>query len=187
MKRKTCFLPVFAIRLSLAYGVSFDVQAKRLGGGSFGGKPSYSQPSRRESPVNPYSQSIRSPSQQQAALKNQATRQASANRGGVSDIVGGLTLGGLLDSLLFGRSFEVIRDQLRSANFNSKIEVLNAQAELVDVGESRSEFEASMLFRAIMREDNGPEQQIREVWRFIRAANNPRPKWFLDGVQQFQE
>lgn len=79
-----------------------DAQARRFGGGkSFGGKSSYGSPFRR-SPTR----AAKSPSQQQAAAHNQSARSAMSKRGGLMGMLGGLALGGLLGSLLFGGAFE---------------------------------------------------------------------------------
>ena len=80
-----------------------DAHAKRFGGGrSFGSKPSYSTPFRGS--TSPRS----SASQQQAAAQNQGLRNSMARRGGLMGMLGGLALGGLLGSLLFGGAFENI-------------------------------------------------------------------------------
>jgi predicted lipid-binding transport protein (Tim44 family) len=84
--------------------------AKRMGGGkSFGGKPSYSEPSRRSTDGDVSSQTQRPAYQQPASAasqRNQAAREALARRGGLMGMLGGLALGGLLGAMLFGGAFE---------------------------------------------------------------------------------
>ncbi len=80
-----------------------DADAKRFGGGrSFGSKPSYSTPFRRSAAPR---QTL---SQQQAAAQNQSLKNSLSRRGGLMGMLGGLALGGLLGSLLFGGAFENI-------------------------------------------------------------------------------
>lgn len=86
-----------------------DAYAKRLGGGgSFGGKPSYSQPYR---PAPDYGAA--SPRSAPSALpspvqRNQAMRESFRSRGGFMGMLGGLALGGLIGAMLFGGGFEHI-------------------------------------------------------------------------------
>ncbi len=83
--------------------------------------------------------------------------------------------------------FAEIQDQLRAANGNNKTEVLQLKSELLEVSEVGSDWEAAVLFDATLREDNGPTEQVQEVWHFIRSKNSSQPKWFLDGIQQVTE
>lgn len=102
MKKNTSIIAFCLIILSLGIGVISDADAKRFGGGgSFGGRSSYSAPYKR-SAIPPG----RSASQQQATNQNQAARQGMASRGGLMGMLGGLALGGLLGSLFFGGAFE---------------------------------------------------------------------------------
>ena len=102
MNKYTSIVAFLLITLSLSLGGISDADAKRFGGGSsFGGRSSYSAPYKR-SAIPPG----RSASQQQATAQNQAARQGMANRGGLMGMLGGLALGGLLGSLLFGGAFE---------------------------------------------------------------------------------
>ena len=102
MNKYTSIVAFLLITLSLSLGGISDVDAKRFGGGSsFGGRSSYSAPYKR-SAIPP----SRSAGQQQATAQNQAARQGMANRGGLMGMLGGLALGGLLGSLLFGGAFE---------------------------------------------------------------------------------
>ncbi|MGR9116319.1 MAG: Tim44 domain-containing protein [Gammaproteobacteria bacterium] len=102
MNKYTGIIATLLIGLSLSFGGISDAEAKRFGGGgSFGGKSSYSTPYKRS-----LSQPTRSASQQQAYNKNQAAKQSWAQRGGLMGMLGGLALGGLLGALFFGGAFE---------------------------------------------------------------------------------
>jgi predicted lipid-binding transport protein (Tim44 family) len=102
MNKYTSIIAFCLIALSLGLGGMSDADAKRFGGGgSFGGRSSYSAPYKR-SAIPP----SRSASQQQATAQNQTARQGMANRGGLMGMLGGLALGGLLGSLFFGGAFE---------------------------------------------------------------------------------
>ena len=106
MNKYTPIVASLLIALSLSLGGMSDADAKRFGGGgSFGGRSSYSSPYKR-SAIPP----SRSANQQQqaAAAQNQAARQGMSNRGGLMGMLGGLALGGLLGSLFFGGAFENI-------------------------------------------------------------------------------
>jgi predicted lipid-binding transport protein (Tim44 family) len=104
MNKYTSLIAFLLIALSLSVGGMSDADAKRFGGGgSFGGRSSYSAPYKR-SAIPPG----RSVSQQQASAQNQAARQGMVNRGGLMGMLGGLALGGLLGSLFFGGAFENI-------------------------------------------------------------------------------
>jgi predicted lipid-binding transport protein (Tim44 family) len=82
--------------------------------------------------------------------------------------------------------FAEIQDQLRASDAANKTEVLKLNAELLDVREVGSELEATVLFDSLMREDDGQAQQVKEVWHFTKPKNSKQPKWFLDGIQQFE-
>ncbi|PKM10988.1 MAG: transporter [Gammaproteobacteria bacterium HGW-Gammaproteobacteria-3] len=102
MNKYTGIIATALIGLSLSLGGIDDAEAKRFGGGgSFGGKSSFSSPYKR-SAISP----TRSASQQQAYNKNQTARQGLANRGGLMGMLGGLALGGLLGAMFFGGAFE---------------------------------------------------------------------------------
>ena len=102
MTKYTGIIATLLIGLSLTLGGISDAEAKRFGGGgSFGGRSSYSMPYKRS-----LSQPTRSASQQQAYNKNQAAKQSWAQRGGLMGMLGGLALGGLLGALFFGGAFE---------------------------------------------------------------------------------
>ncbi|MGD0958722.1 MAG: Tim44-like domain-containing protein [Methylomonas sp.] len=109
MKKKTHICLSLLIAMALLFAGIHEAEAKRFGGGgSFGSKPSYSQPFQGSASPNSFAQPLRSPVQQQAAAQNQAARQGLSNRGGLMGMLGGLALGGLLGSLFFGGAFEHI-------------------------------------------------------------------------------
>ncbi|MBU2570939.1 MAG: 39S ribosomal protein L45 [Gammaproteobacteria bacterium] len=86
------------------------------------------------------------------------------------------------------RVFAEIQDQLKASTDDNRTEVVSVQAELLDVRESGSELEATVLFDSLLREDiYGPEQAVREVWHFVKPRNSLQPKWYLDGIQQVEE
>lgn len=107
MNRKIGILTTLFFTLILLMSSIQEAQARRFGGGgSFGGRSSYSMPYKRSTSPGAASQPTRSASQQQAASQNQAARQGLASRGGLMGMLGGLALGGLLGSLFFGGAFE---------------------------------------------------------------------------------
>ncbi len=82
-----------------------DAEAKRLGGGaSFGSRASHSTAYKRQPSAAP----APSASQAQAMARNQSVREGLSRRGGLMGMLGGLAIGGLLGSLLFGGAFENI-------------------------------------------------------------------------------
>lgn len=95
-----CLSVMFGLLLNL--GAIEDAEAKRMGGGSsFGSRPSYSAPYKRQATPAQVS-----PARQQAMAQNQAARDGLRNRGGLMGMLGGLAIGGLLGALLFGGAFE---------------------------------------------------------------------------------
>jgi predicted lipid-binding transport protein (Tim44 family) len=82
--------------------------------------------------------------------------------------------------------FSELQDQLRASNSVNKTDVLKVNAELLEVREVGSELEATVLFDCVLREDDGPSGQVREVWHFIKSVNSQQTKWFLDGIQQLE-
>ncbi len=105
MKKYTGLFTTVLFSLALLLSSVPDAEARRFGaGGSFGGKSSYSKPFRRSANTTPK----RSASQQKAYNHNQAVRQGMSRRGGFMGMLGGLALGGMLGSMLFGGAFEGI-------------------------------------------------------------------------------
>lgn len=83
--------------------------------------------------------------------------------------------------------FAELQDQLRASDGINKTEVLKVHAELLEVREVGSELEATVMFDCILREDDGPTEQVREIWHFTKPVNSAQPKWYLDGIQQLQD
>ena len=92
--------------LFLSIGPIADAEAKRFGGGSsFGSRTSHSSAYKRQANVAPAAPSA---SKSQAMARNQSVRDGLSRRGGLMGMLGGLAIGGLLGSLLFGGAFENI-------------------------------------------------------------------------------
>lgn len=107
MNRYTGIVATLLIGLSLSLGGISDAEAKRFGGGgSFGGRSSFSQPYKRSADAPSRSASQQQQQQQQAAQPNQAAKPNWSR--GLMGILGGLALGGLLGSLLAGGAFQGI-------------------------------------------------------------------------------
>jgi predicted lipid-binding transport protein (Tim44 family) len=103
MHKLSGLLLTMIVAVTLSFGGISNAEAKRFGGASsFGSKSSYSKSYNRKSSAPKQ----RSASQQKAHEQNQAARQSMSKRGGLMGILGGLALGGLLGSLLFGGAFE---------------------------------------------------------------------------------
>jgi len=83
--------------------------------------------------------------------------------------------------------FAELQDQLRASSAANKTDVLKVNAELLEVREVGSELEATVLFDCILREDDGPSNQVREVWHFTKSIHSQQSKWFLDGIQQLED
>jgi len=106
MKTPSALIVSMLVGIVLTFGSMGDAYAKRLGGGSsFGSLPSYSQPYRVPSNVNPSA-----PSQQPAyqAPQRPTTAPMPSRSSGIMGMLGGLAIGGLLGSMLFGHGFQGI-------------------------------------------------------------------------------
>lgn len=90
-------------------------------------------------------------------------------------------------NLTTDKVFAEIQDQLRASNSSNKTEIVKLSSELLEAREVGNDWEAAVLFDCMMHEDNGPLEQVREVWHFIRAKNSNQPKWYLDGIQQLAD
>lgn len=85
--------------------------------------------------------------------------------------------------------FAEIQDQLRASHTAHKTEVIKLTAELLEVREVGDQREASVMFDAMMREndsDTGRAEQVREVWHFIQSIRSGESSWYLDGLQQLE-
>ena len=69
---------------------------------------------------------------------------------------------------------------------HGRTEILMVEARALDVRSSGTETVISVLFDAMLREDNAdaPAEQIREVWHIRRDESAPSPQWTLEGIQQ---
>ena len=84
--------------------------------------------------------------------------------------------------------FAEIQSQLQGSTSANHTDVLNIEAELLEVRELGSELEAVVLFDTLMREERTAQpEQVREVWTFIKPKNSSQAKWYLDGLQQLED
>jgi len=84
--------------------------------------------------------------------------------------------------------FAEIQEQLKGSNEQNNTDVLKLDADLLEIRELTAEFEAVVLFDAIMREDiAGQANQVREVWHFVKAKSGFNANWLLDGIQQLED
>jgi predicted lipid-binding transport protein (Tim44 family) len=95
---------------------------------------------------------------------------------------------GEIRGLTTDKVFAEIKAQIKSSDEINHTQILKLEAELLDVRETGSAWEAVVLFDAIMREDvDDTAKQVREVWHFTKSVNSLKPTWFLDGIQQLEE
>lgn len=86
--------------------------------------------------------------------------------------------------------FAEIQEQFHTRRGANHTELLEVNAELLEVGDAGQNTEASVLFDVLMREtddqDSAPTepQRVREIWHFTRPARSTQPTWYLDGIQQ---
>jgi predicted lipid-binding transport protein (Tim44 family) len=84
--------------------------------------------------------------------------------------------------------FAEIQSQLKSSTEINHTDVLKLDADLLEIRELSSEFEAVVLFDTIIREDDaGQANQVREVWHFIKSKSGFNAQWILDGIQQLED
>jgi len=84
--------------------------------------------------------------------------------------------------------FAEIQTQLQASNEENTTNILNVEAELLEVRELSTELEATVLFDALLRENaNEKSTQVREVWTFTKPKNSLLAKWYLDGLQQLND
>lgn len=84
--------------------------------------------------------------------------------------------------------FAEIQEQLKSSNEMNNTEVLNLDADLLEVRELSSQFEVAVLFDSIIREAaNTQTTQVLEVWHFIKSKSGFNANWMLDGIQQLED
>ena len=84
--------------------------------------------------------------------------------------------------------FAEIQDQLKSSNDFNHTEVLTLDADLLEIRELTSEFEAAVLFESTIRESaNAQATQVGEVWHFVKSKSGFNSNWMLDGIQQLED
>ncbi|MEY2666110.1 MAG: hypothetical protein RLZZ384_281, partial [Pseudomonadota bacterium] len=84
--------------------------------------------------------------------------------------------------------FAEIQDQLKSSTDINKTDILKLEAEILEVRDLTSEFEAVVLFDTIMREsEHEHPNQVREVWHFVKSKSGFQSNWILDGIQQLED
>ncbi|WP_428356282.1 Tim44 domain-containing protein [Methyloprofundus sp.] len=91
-------------------------------------------------------------------------------------------------SLTTDKVFAEIQGQLKGSSSKNHTDVLNVEAELLEVREIGNDIEAVVLFDTLMREEvSAQPEQVREVWTFIKPKNSMQGKWYLDGLQQLED
>jgi predicted lipid-binding transport protein (Tim44 family) len=84
--------------------------------------------------------------------------------------------------------FSEIQMQIHAATEENKTNILNLEAELLEIRELNTELEATVLFDSLLHEDTNEDAvQVREVWTFIKPKSSLQPKWYLDGLQQLED
>lgn len=86
--------------------------------------------------------------------------------------------------------FGEVQDQYHARTADSRTEIVDLNAMLIEASEVNGYHEAAVYFEAQLREaDSNSEEDVevttaREVWHFVRPVNSRVPTWFLDGIQQ---
>ncbi len=84
--------------------------------------------------------------------------------------------------------FAEIQQQLKDSNEMNHTDVLNLDADLLEIRELNSEFEAVILFDSVIREGaNEQANQVSEVWYFVKSKSGFNAQWTLDGIQQLED
>ncbi len=89
--------------------------------------------------------------------------------------------------------YREIEAQYRQRHGSSRTEVIRLDAEPLEVRDQGGQWEAAVLFDALLREIDAPGDEaqpphrVREVWHFVRDAASRSPKWHLDGIQQLED
>jgi len=69
-------------------------------------------------------------------------------------------------------------------NVQQRVEVLNVEAQLLDVTLQNNEAIASVQFQATVREDQAAPESVNEIWHVRKLLNDPHATWLLAGIQQ---
>ena len=93
-----------------------------------------------------------------------------------------------LRALTTDKVFGELQDQIRARGLaENRTELLEVEAELLEVRDIGEERVATVLFDVLMREQaHADPARVQEVWHFTRARNSRQPTWFLDGIQQLE-
>lgn len=89
--------------------------------------------------------------------------------------------------------FAEVQDQFHAREGENKTEILDLNAELLSVNAGENELEATVLFKAELREydlNSGVQPQastVEEVWHFVKPKSSIQPTWYLDGIQQIED
>lgn len=87
--------------------------------------------------------------------------------------------------------FGEIQDQIRARVDSSKTEIICLKLELVNVVKSDNSTEATVVFNAELKENDGADQtnisHVQEAWYFVRPDNRNENNWLLDGIQQLED
>lgn len=79
--------------------------------------------------------------------------------------------------------FAEIKMQLDEMGNNSnKTEVLQLEAELLDISHQAGSNMASVRFSGFIKEDHQPTTELNEIWHFRQFT--PNDKWLVGGIQQ---
>jgi predicted lipid-binding transport protein (Tim44 family) len=109
--------------------------------------------------------------------------QASWDKGDLTDI----------RNLTTDAVYKELESQIRQRHGGeNRTEVLKLKTQLLDVKEASGQWQATVLYNALLREvdeasGTRPDPEwVREVWHFVRSAQSDQPTWFLDGIQQLE-
>lgn len=84
--------------------------------------------------------------------------------------------------------FAEIQEQLKGSSQPNETDVLELNADLLEIRELNNEFEAAVLFDSRIQEDaNTPANQVLEIWHFVKAKSGFNTNWLLDGIQQVED
>lgn len=69
-------------------------------------------------------------------------------------------------------------------NEPQKTDVLQLEAELLEVVEEGHYSIASVLFTGQLRENNGAPEAVNEIWQVQKDLRDDKSVWLLAGIQQ---
>lgn len=79
---------------------------------------------------------------------------------------------------------EIVMQMQERGDAVQKTDVLNIQAELLEVNDDEVFSVASVRFTGQLRENNGTPENIDEVWHIQKHLHDENAKWLLAGIQQ---